>query len=202
MSANARRRKGAVRRRRALLALLLVGAAVAIVASTEPFEKAVKEITLPLRHEDVIRQQAREKGVDAALIAAVIYQESKFRDQTSHAGARGLMQITPDTARFIARRTGGTRFEIRDLANPDINIRYGSWYLRWLLDHYHGRTALALAAYNGGIGNVDRWVARAGGADRFDHVADIPFPETRHYVSEVLDRRGDYAREYRRELGL
>lgn len=185
-----------------MLGLLALAAAVAVVASTEPFEKAVKEITLPLRHEDVIRQQAREKGVDAALIAAVIYQESKFRDQTSRAGARGLMQITPDTARFIARRTGGTRFEIRDLANPDINIRYGSWYLKWLLDHYEGRIPLALAAYNGGIGNVDKWVADAGGPDAFDHAADIPFPETRHYVQEVLKRRGEYRREYRRELGL
>lgn len=191
-----------MRRRRLVLGVLVAAGLVAVVASTGPFEKAVKEITLPLRHEDVIRQQAREKGVDPALIAAVIYQESKFRDQTSHAGARGLMQITPDTARFIARRTGGTRFEIRDLANPDINIRYGSWYLKWLLDHYDGHTPLALAAYNGGIGNVDKWVAAAGGPDEFDHVADIPFPETRAYVREVMRRREDYAREYRRELGL
>lgn len=202
MSAQARRSKTAVRRRRLVLTLLVVAGLVALVASTAPFEKAVKEITLPLRHEDVIRQQAREKDVDASLIAAVIYQESKFRDQTSHAGARGLMQITPDTARFIASRTGGTRFEIRDLANPDINIRYGSWYLKWLLDHYHGRTPLALAAYNGGIGNVDKWVAKAGGPDKFDHLSDIPFPETRNYVREVLERQGDYRREYRRELGL
>ena len=191
-----------MRRRRLVLTLVVLMGLAAVVATTEPFEKAVKELTLPLRHEDVIRQQAREKGVDPALIAAVIYQESKFRDQTSRAGARGLMQITPDTARFIAKRTGGTRFEIRDLANPDINIRYGAWYLGWLLDHYDDRTPLALAAYNGGIGNVDKWVEQAGGADQFDHVADIPFPETRHYVREVLDRREDYRREYRRELGL
>ena len=203
MSAPARRRrKAAVRRRRIVLAVVAAAALTALVISTGPFEKAVKEITLPLRHEDVIRQQSREKNVDAALIAAVIYQESKFRDQTSHAGARGLMQITPETAKFIADRTGGTAFEQRDLANPDINIRYGTWYLGWLLEHYEGRTPLALAAYNGGIGNVDKWVAKAGGPDEFDHVADIPFPETRNYVREVLARRGDYRREYRRELGL
>ena len=73
-------------------------------------DDAIKEFTLPLRHEDVIRQQARDKNLDPALIAAVIYRESKFRDQTSHAGAKGLMQILPETAHFIARTSGGTEF--------------------------------------------------------------------------------------------
>ena len=80
-----------------------------------PLGEAVREITLPLRHDDIIRQQASDKDVDAALIAAVIYEESRFRDQTSHAGARGLMQITPETADFIARRSGGVRFGSRTL---------------------------------------------------------------------------------------
>jgi soluble lytic murein transglycosylase len=193
-----------IRRRRRLAFLAVVAGlfAVAIGLGLGPFKDAVKEITLPLRHEDIIRQQAKEKNLDPALIAGVIYEESKFRDATSHAGARGLMQITPDTARFIAHRTGGTAFEIRDLANPDINIRYGSWYLRWLLDHYDGRTALALAAYNGGIGNVDKWVAKAGGPDAFDHVSDIPFPETENYVRDVLERQREYRRAYSRELGI
>ena len=96
----------------------------------------MREITLPLRHDDIIRQQAADKDVDAALIAAVIYEESRFRDQTSHAGARGLMQITPETADFIARRSGGVRFRQSDLATPQINIAYGAWYLRYLIDHY------------------------------------------------------------------
>src|SRR4029078_1062315 len=94
-------------------------------------EKAIKEVPLPLRHEDVIRQQAREKNLDPALIAAVIYRESKFRDVTSEAGAHGLMQILPDTARFIAFKSGGTEFETGDLGSPQINISYGSWYLRY-----------------------------------------------------------------------
>jgi soluble lytic murein transglycosylase len=162
----------------------------------------VQEITLPLRHEDIIRQQARDKDLDPALIAAVIYQESRFRDQTSHAGARGLMQITPDTARFIARNSGGIRFVQGDLATPQINIAYGSWYLRYLLQRYEGRMPLAVAAYNAGMRNVDGWVQNAGGPDDFDARADIPFPETRHYVLNVMKRRKDYARRYSRELGL
>ena len=167
-----------------------------------PLKHAVQEITLPLRHEDIIRQQSAKKNLDPSLVAAVIYQESKFSDRTSIAGARGLMQITPDTARFIAKQSGGIRFIQADLATPQINIAYGTWYLRWLLDRYDGRQALALAAYNAGFGHVDRWVRDAGGPDNFDPKTDIPFPETRSYVQQVLERRKDYARRYSRELGL
>jgi soluble lytic murein transglycosylase len=163
---------------------------------------AVREITLPLRHDDIIRQQAADKGLDPALIAAVIYEESRFRDQTSHAGARGLMQITPDTADFIARHSGGYRFEQSDLATPQINIAYGSYYLRYLIDHYEGNERLAVAAYNAGHGNVDGWVSKAGGLDAFDTSDDIPFPETRAYVENVMERRGEYRDNYADDLGL
>jgi soluble lytic murein transglycosylase len=130
----------------------------------------------------------------------VIYAESRFRDQTSHAGARGLMQITPGTARAIAQRTGGIRFEEADLATPQVNISYGSWYLRHLLDHYGGDEVLALAAYNAGMGNVDRWIAAGDGGDL--EVRELPFAETRAYVVKVLGARNDYRREYRSELGI
>jgi soluble lytic murein transglycosylase len=189
------------RRLRFAVALLVLGGLV-LVIGLHPLQKAVQEITLPLRHEDIIRQQSAKKDLDPALVASVIYQESKFRDRTSSAGARGLMQITPDTARFIAKQSGGIRFVQADLATPQINIAYGTWYLRWLIDRYQGRTALALAAYNAGFGHVDNWVREAGGADAFDPRTDIPFPETRAYVQQVLERRKDYARRYSRELGL
>ena len=179
--------------------LLLGGAAavaaVAWVASSGVFEKAVQEITLPLRHEDIIRQQSAEKDVDAALIAAVIYAESRFVDQTSHADARGLMQITPDTARDIERLSGGETFVLEDLRNPDINIRYGTFYLRHLLDIYEGNEVAALAAYNAGPGNASEW-----GGVALD-LEDIPFEETRGYVAEVLERREEYRDNYGKELG-
>ena len=111
------------------------------------------------------------------------------------------MQITPDTARFIAKQSGGIRFTLADLGTPQINIAYGTWYLRYLLDRYQGRTTLAIAAYNAGMENVDRWVREAGGPDNFDPKT-IPFPETRQYVADVLARRKDYMRRYSRELGL
>jgi soluble lytic murein transglycosylase len=192
-----------VRRRRLGLVLvaLVVGAFCAAVISGLG-ENVAREITLPLKHEDIIRQQAHDKNLDPALIAAVIYEESRFRDQTSHAGARGLMQITPQTADAIAKHSGGTRFRQSDLAEPQINISYGAYYLRLLIDHYGGNETLAIAAYNAGIGNVDRWVAKAGGPDEFKSTEHIAFPETRAYVDNVLERQGDYRANYASELGL
>ena len=197
-------RRRAVLRRVAWLLGVVVVAAVAVAAIVAPgVDKAVKEIALPLRHEDIIRQQAADKGLDPALIAGVIYAESRFRDQTSHAGAKGLMQLLPSTAHDIARKSGGTAFEQGDLATPQINISYGSWYLRYLLQHYDGNELLALAAYNAGEGKVDGWYrdASARGED-FEAESHIPFPETRDYVSRVLDVRERYKREYKKELGL
>jgi soluble lytic murein transglycosylase len=203
--ARRRRPRAAIRRRRLTLAavlVLLVGGAVAVATGVGPLGDAVRELTLPLRHEDIIRQQARAKGLDPALIAGVIYEESRFRDQTSHAGARGLMQITPATARFIARDSGGTAFTHEDLATPQINIAYGSYYLRYLMRRYDGNETLAIAAYNAGETNVSRWVSQAGGVDDFDYTHDIPFEETRNYVRDVQKRRSDYRDHYARELGL
>lgn len=193
-----RERRRAVRRRRVIAAVVVAAlVAVAIPVLSPLFHRAVKEVTLPLRHEDIIRQQAREKGLDPALIAAVIYAESRFVEgRRSSAGAEGLMQITPETATGIARRSGGTAFTLEDLATPQVNIAYGSYLLRELLDRYAGDTVAALAAYNAGPGNADRW----GGSSL--RVADIPFAETRAYVRKVLDARSSYRRTYRRELGL
>jgi soluble lytic murein transglycosylase len=186
-----------LRRRIVLLVGVALAAAVASALILPTLRDGVREFTLPLRHEDIIRQQAAEKDLDPALLAGVIYAESKFTDATSEAGAQGLMQITPDTAQHIARLSGATAFEIEDLSDPNINIRYGAYYLRYLLDRYDENIVLALAAYNGGPGNVDQWLRE--GRTR---VRDIPFPETREYIKRVIDARGSYAREYRAELGL
>jgi soluble lytic murein transglycosylase len=202
----ARRRTPARTRRRRLgvlvVAAVLAGALVAALAGVGPLGEAVREFTLPLRHDDIIRQQASDKDLDPALIAGVIYEESRFRDQTSHAGARGLMQITPETAAFIARQSGGSRFTQADLATPQINIAYGAYFLRYLIDHYEGNEDAALAAYNAGITNVDGWVDEAGGVEGFEVAQHVPFPETRAYVNNVQERREQYRDHYGDELGL
>jgi soluble lytic murein transglycosylase len=190
------------RRRMGALAVFAAALGVLVYIAVQVGPHAVKELTLPLKHEDIIRQQAAEKDLDPALIAAVIYQESKFRDRTSSAGAKGLMQLLPGTAEFIAHKSGGTRFELQDLGTPQINIAYGSWYLRYLITRYDGNETLAVAAYNAGEDNVDHWVAKAGGPSSFDVSRDIPFPETRAYVQGVFSKRSAYRKNYAKELGL
>jgi soluble lytic murein transglycosylase len=196
------RRRQILRRRLTLLAGLAL-TLIAVLSLAGKADKAVQEIKLPLRHEDIIRQQAADKHVDPALIAAVIYTESHFRDQTSHAGAKGLMQLMPSTADYIARKSGGTKFERADLATPQINISYGTWYLRYLLTKYRGNTILSLAAYNAGETVVDKWRRQASErGERFTVADHIPFTETRDYVGRVLSARNQYRSSYGRELGI
>jgi soluble lytic murein transglycosylase len=185
--------------RRGLLVAAAVCAVCGLVAAyalqTEPGWYV--RLRYPLAYRTIISVHAREFDLDPALVAAVIYAESKFDPQTtSSAGAVGLMQLLPQTAEGIALRTGGTRFSPADLVDPDINIRYGCWYLRDLRRKYRGypdATTLALAAYNAGQANVDRWIAAtAPGA-----AVTIPFPETRAYVTRVLHLQVLYRRGYR-----
>ena len=140
-----------------------------------------------------MRGHATNYRLDSALLAAVIEQESKFNaDAKSSTGAIGLMQLQPATAEGIAVRTGGSKFVLSDLYNPEINVRYGAWYLRHLLDKYRNER-IALAAYNAGQENVDRWLAAHEG---------VQFSETRAYVDRVEWLKAIYRRAYASELGL
>jgi soluble lytic murein transglycosylase len=175
---------------------IVIGLVVGILVANGSFDKAINELTLPLEHEDIIRQQSQEKGVDAALIAAVIDTESKFSDAArSSAGARGLMQITPEAAKDIARHSGATTFRTSDLENPEINIKYGTYLLAERIESYGGNVAAALASYNAGPGPVEEW-----GGDNLK-VDNISYPETRAYVELVLERQKEYRDKYGSELG-
>jgi soluble lytic murein transglycosylase len=174
-----------------LVLLAAAGAGVAYVKETQP--PWYERLRYPLSYEQIVRGHARNYDLDPALLAAVIYRESKFdAGARSSSGAIGLMQLLPETAKGIALHTGGSRFVVSDLYNPEINVRYGAFYLRRLLTKY-GDTKLALAAYNAGQANVDSWRAEGKG---------IVFPETREYVDSVLETRDIYADAYADELGL
>ena len=172
-----------------LSALVLVVAGVAAwVVDAQP--DWYLRTRYPLEYEHVIRAYAAQRDLDPALVAAVVYAESRFDPNVrSSAGAIGLMQILPETGEFIARSTGGTEFVEADLRDPDLNVRYGTWLLRHLLDRYDGDVETALAAYHAGPTNVDEWRRNGGG---------IAFPETQAYVDEVQR----VAKIYRRAYGL
>jgi soluble lytic murein transglycosylase len=192
---------GGIRRLAGLVAALAL-LVVVTAALVSRVQHASPGTGLPLSDAGVIREQAADKHLDPALIAGVIYAETKFEPRTSTAGALGLMQILPATADFIAHKSGGVRFTTSDLATPKINLAYGSWYLRYLLDHYEGDQLLAVAAYNAGLANVDSWVAGARSEGRRLTVAAIPFPETRAYVQRVMRARAEYRVVYPHALGL
>jgi len=172
-----------------VLAAVVAGAFLYVNATNPPWYERVR---YPLRYAEYVRVHPREHGLDPPLLAAVIYQESKFRTQAkSSSGAIGLMQLTPSTANGIAIRTGGSEFHTADLYDPDINIRYGAWYLQNLFRKY-GREELVLAAYNAGQGNVDRWRERG---------ESIQFSETRAYVARVEHLKSIYRDAWGKDLG-
>jgi peptidoglycan lytic transglycosylase len=180
---------------RLLLVLTAAAAAViAVVIFTEtPAERPafIDRLEFPLDYGNLVRTHAARNRLDSALVAAVIYEESRFRPHArSKVGAMGLMQIQPVTAETIARNTGGTQFRTSDLYAPDVNIRYGTWYLRRLLDKY-GDERLALAAYNAGETAVDRWLAQGKG---------IAARDVRSYVDKVESTKKVYRHAYGAEL--
>jgi soluble lytic murein transglycosylase len=176
------------------LAGAIVAAAIGVflyLQRTEPSWWA--RLWYPLKYPATVRAEAATEHLDPALLAAVIEEESKFDSQAkSRTGAIGLMQLQPATAKGIALRTHGETFQVSDLYDPTINVRYGAWYLRHLLDLY-GDERTALAAYNAGQQNVNRWLA---------HHEPVQFPETRAYVSRIERLKGIYRRAYGSELGL
>ena len=179
-------------RRLGALAVLALAAAAGVVIWTVSAEPEwYQRARYPLRYETIVRAHAQNYDLPPTLLAAVIYSESKFdADARSGAGAVGLMQLLPETARGIAMRTGGDGFVVSDLLDPELNVRYGSWYLRNLLNRYDD-VSTALAAYHAGQGNVDAWRRQGIG---------IQFPETRDYVDKVLDAQRVYADAYADEL--
>ncbi len=194
-------RRASGRRRLVIVCGALLVVAIAVVLALPFARKVYQHFELPLSYASIIRQQAHINKVDPALIAAVIYAETRYSPRTSPTGAEGLMQIEPATAKALAQQTHGTTFKVSDLGEPQVNITYGTYYLRHLLNEYHGSEALALAAYNGGETNVDRWISQAQQKGQAFQIKDIPLSQTRAYVQEVMQKQQQYRQHYARQLG-
>lgn len=174
---------------------MVVVIALAVCAAYGPL--LAQRALHPLEQERTIAKYAREAGVDPYLVAAVINVESGFRtDVVSSAGAVGLMQLMPSTAQAVAHATGiKGKMDVEALSDPVTNVRIGTLYLAELVARYHGDTALALAAYNAGMGNADAWAAKqARDHGRLGDIID--FPETAHYIDEVDAQAAAYRRLY------
>jgi soluble lytic murein transglycosylase len=150
----------------------------------------------PIRFEAKLREEAEKAGLDPALVAAVIWQESTFDPQAvSGPGARGLMQVMPPTGRELARGMG-IKYHIDMLHDPDRGLELGTRYLRRMIDNYAGRVDRALAAYNAGPGRVSSWMRARPGLAPEEFIESIPFQETRGYVMTILANREHYRRIY------
>ncbi|MGQ9824170.1 MAG: lytic transglycosylase domain-containing protein [Desulfotomaculales bacterium] len=140
----------------------------------------------PFAYRETINYYAGQYNIDPCFIAAVIKAESNFNPRAvSPRGARGLMQVMPETGMWAAQQVGQEEFSAEQLFNPEINIRLGSWYLADLSREFNGNPVLVLAAYNGGRANVREWLAE-GNLSRGQDIDRIPFPETRQFIRKVL----------------
>lgn len=154
----------------------------------------------PIYYQEEIQQSAKTHQLDPFLIAAVIRAETNFRHQAeSHKGAIGIMQLMPETAAWIVETSGANKLNADDLLKPEINIHLGSWYLRWLISYYEGNLLYAIAAYNAGQGNVNKWKQSEVWNGTEDDINQIPFGETRHYVQRVLYYYKKYSDLYEKE---
>ena len=190
-----RRRYGSsqARRRRGMLLLMVLVAILAILPFALRVPDAVMRTMYPLRYEEAIREASEKNDLDPTFVAAVIYTESRFRPEVkSHQNAYGLMQLLPQSARFIQRRSGIEG----DFRDPKVNIELGTWFLGYLNDRYKGDERLMLAAYNSGEGSVDAWTSD----ENFDIEKDIPYKETRDYVNRALEAQKTYQDLYGKNL--
>lgn len=155
----------------------------------------------PLPHEDVVFSAALEQDVDPYLVFAIIRAESKFQSEaTSPVGAKGLMQIMPETGEWIADQMELEDFDVDDLHDVDTNVRLGSWYLSNLSSEFEGNVSLTVASYNAGRGTVKQWMESGQWQGDSEELENIPFPETRQYVKNVLKNYEAYKVIYQRRI--
>lgn len=184
-----------------ILAALLLAAC--FIAGAYFVERLVQARMYKLSYARQIRENAKAYALQPSLVAAVIHVESHNQpDAVSPKGAVGLMQIMPATGAWIYKKITGedeTDFQAQRLSDPETNIAFGCWYLRYLLDKYEGDERLTLVAYNAGPGNLDKWLADPEISPNGE-LSRIPFEETERYVDKILQAKDMYETLYEKEL--
>jgi soluble lytic murein transglycosylase len=158
-----------------------------------------KKFIYPFPYQDIVYRYSLENKLDPFLVAGVIRTESKFTENAiSPKGAKGLMQMMPETAFWVAEQMHKRDFTLKDLENPKTSISMGTWYLASLNKEFKGNEILMLAAYNGGRGNVKQWMRNYHWTMDFKNINQIPFKETRAYAVKVLNSKRRYRELYGR----
>lgn len=177
-----------------LISLLAIIMILAILFSQSSWYKKYK---YPLKYVEYIQKYSKEYSVEAHLVASIIWVESKFEEgAVSHKDARGLMQLVPATASWTADKIELSPFDDTMLFDPEVNIRLGCWYLGYLRRQFPEDIELVLASYNGGIGNVKKWLANKNYSKDGLSLDYIPFNETRNYVATVIKTMEIYKNLY------
>ncbi|ABY93426.1 Lytic transglycosylase, catalytic [Thermoanaerobacter pseudethanolicus ATCC 33223] len=172
-----------LRKKVAVIFLILLGLLFTYELNTYYFLKKI----YPLKYQNYVVYYAKEYGVDPYLVFAVIKVESNFKSNAiSSKNAIGLMQILPETGEWIAKKIGIKNYSNNMLFEPKYNIQMGTWYLSYLLKNFNGNMQLAIAAYNGGSGNVDAWLKDKKFSKDGKQLHAVPFPETNRYIKKVL----------------
>ncbi len=176
--------------------LFVVIAVVVMVNAAKLIYHTVMHIIYPVRYYEYIHKYSGENRLDEYLVMGVIKAESNYIFDAHSEVAHGLMQLTDETAEWVAGRLGAELGE-GDIIEPETNIRLGCYYLRYLTDLYDGEIELALAAYNAGPGNVAKWLQNPEYSEDGKRLDEIPFKETREYVKKVLEYQKKYKNLYR-----
>ncbi|HOJ76509.1 MAG TPA: lytic transglycosylase domain-containing protein [Bacillota bacterium] len=157
-----------------------------LIIFTVIWHKPILRIYFVLDFKEKIIAASKQKQVDPALISAIVFVESRFNPKAqSSKGALGLMQVMPQTGKWVAEKIALPDFTDHNLLNPNLNIDIGIWYFRYLIDHFNQNEALALAAYNAGMGYVERWIQSKLWDGNLVQLEKIPFPETRKYLFRI-----------------
>lgn len=167
--------------------IILIIIVFLVIFSLVKIHRDLLKIIYPIYYKSLVFEAAEENNLDPYLLCAIIYEESKFDSEAvSRQGAKGLMQIMPHTGEWIASNFANDKFALEDLYDPQINIKYGSWYLARLKEEFDNRLPVILAAYNGGQGNVGQWLENEKWDGKHENLDNIPFTETRGYVKKVM----------------
>lgn len=195
-----KKRKGSALK---IISILLLMAFLTAVIATIGIRYAstyVEKTLYPLEHTSYIEKYSEEYRLDKWLVISIIWVESKFDSTaTSPKDARGLMQITPETGKWAAKKIGIKEFDAEELYDPETNIRIGCWYLDNLRTQFDGHLEVIVAAYNGGSGNVTKWLEDKKYSDDGVTLKKIPFEETENYVERVFTAYDRYREIYLEE---